>query len=135
MLGRNVAMNNVKTPNIEGLKAYSQSKKDTTLKKVDAAIQKLIKEKGRINFNSVSMESGVSKAYLYNHSDVRERIETLRRQQEGLPSPKQVKREMTDASKDVLIAAKNKRIKALEEENKRLKTELANLRGKLYDKA
>lgn len=81
------------------------------------------------------MVSGVSKAYLYNHSDVRERIETLRRQQEGLPSPKQVKQEMTDASKDVLIAAKNKRIKALEDENKRLKAELANLRGKLYDRA
>lgn len=81
------------------------------------------------------MESGVSKAYLYKHSDVRERIETLRKQQEGLPSPKQVKREMTDASKDVLIAAKNKRIKVLEDENKRLKAELANIRGKLYDKA
>jgi regulator of replication initiation timing len=55
--------------------------------------------KGRINFNSVSMESGVSKAYLYNHSDVRERI------------------------------------KVLEEENKRLKSELANIRGKLHDEA
>jgi hypothetical protein len=61
--------------------------------------------------------SGVSKAYLYNHSDVRERIETLRRQQEGLLSPKQVKQEMTDTSKNVLISAKNKRIKMLEDEN------------------
>lgn len=128
-------MGNAKYPNTEGLKAHAQNKKDAAIKKVDAAIQKLIKEKGRINFNSVSMESGVSKAYLYNHSDVRERIETLRKQQDGLPSPKQVKREMTEASKDVLIAAKNKRIKALEEENKRLKSELAILRGKLYDRA
>ena len=128
-------MDNAKTPNIEGLKAYAQNKKDATLKKVNAAIQKLVKEKGRINFNSISMESGVSKAYLYNHTYVRERIETLRKQQEGLPSPKQVKREMTDASKDVLIAAKNKRIKELEEENKRLKAELATLRGKIYDRA
>ncbi len=40
---------------------------------------------------------------------------------------------MTDASKDVLIAAKNNRIKALEEENKRLKDELMKLRGKFYD--
>jgi Family of unknown function (DUF6262) len=127
-------MDNITHPNTEGLKAHAQRKKETTLKKVDDAIQRLIKSKGRINFNSISMESGVSKAYLYNHSDVRERIETLRRQQEGL-SPTQVKREMTDASKDVLIASKNKRIKVLEEENKRLKTELANLRGKLYDKA
>lgn len=128
-------MDNERIPNTEGLKAYAQNKKDAALKKVDAAIQKLIREKGRINFNSVSMESGVSKAYLYNHSDVRDRIETLRRQQEGLPSPKQVKREMTDASKDVLIADKNKRIKTLEDENKRLKAELATIRGKLYDRA
>ena len=128
-------MNNVKTPNTEGLKAHAKNKKEATLKKVDSAIQKLIKNKSRINFNSISMESGVSKAYLYNHPEVRERIETLRKQQEGLTSPKQIKRDMTDASKDVLLASKNKRIKVLEEENKRLKAELAILRGKLYDKA
>ncbi len=34
---------------------------------------------------------------------------------------------MTDASKDVLIVAKNKRIKELEAENKRLKDELMRL--------
>lgn len=79
---------------------------DHAIKKVDTAIQKLLKDKKRINLNSVSMVSGVSKAHLYNYSEVRERIETLRKQQEGLPSPKQVKREMTDASKDVLNAQK-----------------------------
>jgi hypothetical protein len=45
-----------------------------------------------------------------------------------------VKREMTEASKDVLIAAKNKRIKELETENKQLKDELMKLRGMIYDK-
>jgi predicted translin family RNA/ssDNA-binding protein len=75
----------------------------------------------------------VSKAYLYTHHDIREHIEALRKQQDGLPSPKQVKREMTDASKDVVIAAKNKRIRELEEENKLLKQELQKLRGKLYE--
>ncbi|HEY4432473.1 MAG TPA: hypothetical protein VGN87_15695 [Paenibacillus sp.] len=35
-----------------------------------------------MNFNSVSTELGVSKAYLYNHSEIHERIETLRKQQE-----------------------------------------------------
>ncbi len=47
--------------------------------------------------------------------------------------PKQIKREMTDANKDAVIAAKNKRIKDLEDENKRLKQELQMLRGKLYE--
>lgn len=39
-------MDNAKTPNTDGLKAYAQSKKYITLKKVDTAIQKLIKDKG-----------------------------------------------------------------------------------------
>ena len=45
----------------------------------------------------------------------------FRKQHEGLPSPGQVKREMTDASKDVFIAVKNKHIKELQDENKRLR--------------
>ena len=75
----------------------------------------------------------MSKAYLYTHPDIRDRIDALRKQQEGLCSPKQIKREMTDASKDIVIAAKNKRIRELEEENKLLKQELQKLRGKVYD--
>lgn len=119
--------------NTDGLKAFAQKKKEVTLQKVNEAIQRLIKDKAKINFNSISMESGVTKTYLYNNNEIRDRIETLRRQQEGLPSPKQVKRDMTDASKDILIAAKNKRLKELENENKRLREELAYLRGKIYD--
>ena len=122
------------TRNTEGVRQYAQQKKLSAAVKVDEAIQRLIKQQGKINFNSVSTESGVSKAYLYNHSEIRERIETLRKQQEGIPSAKQVKREMTEASKDVLIAAKNKRIKELETENKQLKDELVKLRGMIYDK-
>lgn len=119
--------------NTEGLINHAHRKSQKTAEKVDEAIQRLVKNKEKINFNSVSEESGVSKAYLYTHPDIRNRIETLRKQQDGLPSPKQVKREMTDASKDVVIAAKNKRIRELEQENKSLKQELQKLRGKVYD--
>ena len=119
--------------NTDGLVNHAHRKSEKSAQKVDEAIQHLIKNKEKINFNSVSTESGVSKAYLYTHPDIRDRIETLRKQQEGLPSPKQVKREMTDASKDVVIAAKNKRIKELEEENRLLKQELQKVRGKMYD--
>lgn len=56
----------------------------------------------------------------------------LRKQQEGLSSPKQVKQKMTDASKDVLIAAKNKHIKELQDEMKRLKDILKRRYGDEY---
>ena len=61
----------------------------------------------------------------------------LRKQQEGLPSPRQMKRGMPDASNNVLIASKNKRIKELEETVKRLKGVLecqyARITIKAYD--
>ena len=121
--------------NTDGLKAFAQKKKKATLQKVNESIQKLIKDKARINFSSVSMESGVTKTYLYNNQEIRDRIEILRKQQEGLSSPRHIKREMTDPNKDILIAAKNKRLKELDTENKRLKEELAYLRGRIYDRS
>jgi len=70
---------------------------------------------------------------LYQHQAIRERIETFRKQQQGLPSRRHIKVEMTDSSKDVLLAAKNKRIKLLEDEIKSLKEQLKRLGGELYD--
>jgi len=87
------------TRNTDGLKTYSKQKKLDTAKKVEEAIKLLIKEKDSINFSSVSERSGVSKAYLYQHQNLRERIEALREQQQGLPSRKHIKSGMTDSSK------------------------------------
>jgi len=132
MLGRNEIMSSSHKRNTEGLSKFREKKAKECQERVDKAIQQLLKEKEKITFNSVAERANVSKKYLYdNHFD---RIDTLRKQQEGLTSPKQVKREMTDASKEVLIAAKNKRIRELEEEVKRLKDILKRRYGEDYDK-
>ncbi len=133
MLERNALMKSKHIRNTEGVKKHAQMKSQEAAQKVDQAIQRLIKTKAKINFNQVAMESGVSKAFLYNNPELRNRIEGLRKQQE-VNSPQTIKRNMTDASKDALIAAKNNRIKKLEAENKRLKDELLKLRGIVYDK-
>ncbi|WP_035322547.1 DUF6262 family protein [Peribacillus kribbensis] len=112
--------------NTNGLKQHAEIKKRLSLEKVEQAVQKMIKNKEKINFNAVADASGVSKSYLYKNEDVRERIVQLREQQEGLPSPKQMKTEMTNKSKDILMAAKNKKIKQLEEELLSIKEELKN---------
>lgn len=132
-LGRNVTVQSSHQRNTEGLKASAKQKQFDTAKKVDEAIRILIKEKALINFNSVSERSGVSKAYLYNHQEVRQRIEGLRQQQQGLPSRKYVKEEMTNTNKDALLMAKNKKIKELESDVKRLKEQLKRLGGDIYD--
>lgn len=113
-----------KNPNIGPLLKSIENKKQKAFQKVDNTIKVMIKQKQKINFNSVAETSGVSKSFLYKYSDIRSRIETLRKQEEGLKTPKQVKREMTKRSKDVIIASLRKRNKDLEEENIKLKEQL-----------
>ncbi|AOR24289.1 DUF6262 family protein [Clostridium taeniosporum] len=126
-------MSNKTNININGLQKYAKEKKEKTLNKVDLAIRTLIKNQKNINFNSVAQTSGVSKAYLYNNKDVRNRIETLREKGFNTISSKRSSKITTESAKDIIIASKNKKIKDLETENRRLKEELMILRGKLYD--
>lgn len=113
-----------KSPNTEPLLRSIQDKKQKAKQKVESTIKEMIKQKEKINFNSVSAKSGVSKPFLYKYSEIRSRIETLREQEEKLDSPNQVKRNMTEHSKDVIIASLRKKVKHLEAENKKLKEQL-----------
>jgi len=113
-----------KNPNTGPLLKSIAEKKQKTFQKVEKTIKEMIKLHVKVNFNSVAEFSGVSKSFLYKHSDIRSRIEALRKQEEGLETPRQVKRGMTEQSKDVIIASLRKRNKFLEEENKNLKDRL-----------
>lgn len=124
-------MSNVK--NTDGLKLKAQEKSQKTRDKVDEAIKRLIRLKASINFNSVANEAGVSKPFLYQNKDIRERIETLRKQQEGVRSSKTIKRNMNDENKDALIEILRNKIKNLENENEQLKSELKKYKGQIYD--
>jgi len=111
-------------PNTEPLLRSIKDRTQKAKQKVESTIREMIKQKEKINFNSVSAKSGVSKPFLYKYSEIRSRIETLRRQEEKLDSPNQVKRNMTEHSKDVIIESLRKKVKHLEEENKKLKEQL-----------
>ena len=78
-------------PNTEPLLRSIEEKKQKTKQKVESTIREMIKQKEKINFNSVSVKSGVSKPFLYKYSDIRSRIETLRKQEEKLESPSRLK--------------------------------------------
>jgi hypothetical protein len=125
-------------PNMQGLLAHAQRKSQETQQRVHQAIDRLLREQQTINFNTVAHAAQVTKSYLYAHQEVRERIEALRAQQgreriERQWSERQQRRERTDRTKDVLLAARDRRIKALEEENRQLKAELKRAYGKLYE--
>ncbi|ACQ53527.1 transposase [Clostridium botulinum] len=118
----------------KGLKKYAKEKTKITLEKVDKAIRELSFNGEKINFNSVATTSGVSKTFLYNNKEVKERIEDLRKKQVNKEINQRAKYDKTAKSKDIIIMAKDKKIKELEKENKKLKKQLELLRGKLYEK-
>jgi hypothetical protein len=105
-------------------------------KGVEDAIATLLREQKLINFNALAKTTDVSKAYLYSQQDLRERIEALRQQgveqmrrERATPSPGK-----TDASRDLVILAKDRRIKALETENQQLQQQLKAALAKAYDR-
>lgn len=118
----------------KGLKKYAEEKTKLTLERVDKAIRELSLSGEKINFNSVATASGVSKTFLYKSEEVKKRIEELRQQQISREMNQRAKYDKTSKSKDIIIMAKDKKIKELEEENKKLKEQLEILRGKLYEK-
>ena len=118
----------------KGLKEYAQNKTKITLEKVDKAIQELSLGEQKINFNSVSNLSGVSKTFLYNNTEIKQRIEELRDKQTEKVIKERLKYDKTDKSKDIIIMAKDKKIKEIQEENRKQKEQLEILRGKLYEK-
>ena len=137
--GENMSVNNEnklthkrETKGIKKNKKNAKKKSEEAYKRVDGALREMALNKEPINFNTVIKKANVSKGFVYQHEEIRQRIEKLRDSQKGI-KPKQVKDKMTDNSKDILLAAKTKKIKELEEENKNLKKELEVLRGKLYD--
>jgi hypothetical protein len=121
--------------NTAGLATHAQQRKEDKRKAVEDAIAALLNAQKPINFNTVAKTALVSKAYLYSQPDLRERIEALRQQgveqtvrERAMHSPGK-----TDASRDLVILAKDRRIKELEAENQRLQQQLKVALAKAYD--
>ncbi|MEC5308594.1 DUF6262 family protein [Bacillus thuringiensis] len=110
----------------EQLRKLHEKRKQTTKVKVEEAIKRLTKVSKAINFNSVAEEAGISKATLYNHPELKERIKFLRNQQEKAFVDSRIKRD--ESNQNAIIASLKRKIeklekskKDLEEENKRLR--------------
>ena len=62
----------------EQIKRLHESRKRQTKELVGLAIERLIEESRIITFGTVAEEAGVTKATIYRHPDLREKVETLR---------------------------------------------------------
>ena len=122
--------------NTTGLVVHAHQRKEEKRKRADEAITLLLRDQQMVNFNVVAKAAGVSKTYLYSQPQLRDRIEALRQQEPEQTIRERVARPKgkTDAGKDVVILAKERRIKELEEENRKLKQQLKTALGRAYDR-
>lgn len=119
-------MDNGNKRNTSGIEKFREEKKARCNSRVEKAICEMAADHVEINFNSLSKKASVSKRYLYdNHFDT---INVLRQKGKN----KTLKSKVTIDGKDVLLAAKNKRIKELEAEVARLKEILKIRYGQTY---
>jgi Family of unknown function (DUF6262) len=105
---------------IEALQEAASQKAQEAHLRVEQALERIIKQNQKINFQSVAHSANVSTAYLYKHEEIKNQIITLRDQQKNQSKPKQVP-VASDNSKSVMI-------NALREETKRLRMEMSELR-------
>nr|WP_231510503.1 DUF6262 family protein [Fischerella sp. PCC 9605] len=94
-------------------------------------MHKLTQENRPITFANVAREAGLSVSYLYKYPEIRERIESLRKQQLKAGKPTETQK-ASDNSKSVIIYQLRDRIKQLEAEITGLRRVNEGIAGRLY---
>lgn len=89
----------------------------------EKAIKELIKENRAISFSTVAEKANVSRVYLYQNKDIKERIESLKNQ---FFSKKSVPLQLrpSESSKDTIVVTLKQRIEKLDRENSGLRSHL-----------
>lgn len=110
-----------KSPDTAGIKAAAKKKSDETLTKVLDALKIMEEQTLSINFNSVSNFTGVTKAWLYKQTEVKDLIDKARGTKNNLLMQEQA----------VQLGLKNKEIDILTKQNKHLRQQISELRQQL----
>nr|WSX47653.1 DUF6262 family protein [Streptomyces sp. NBC_00974] len=80
-------MTDARTKRTQTLAAAAKAKSQAKTEAAEKAIRVLVKRGEPITFQAVQREASVSHAFLYNHPDLRGRIERLRAQARPVPAP------------------------------------------------
>lgn len=120
--------------NTKNLEAGWKKRSDDAREKAFKAIEKIKSSKGSVNFNSIHVESGLSKNYLYTNEEIRAEIIRERDKEQARSEAYRKKYDKTSKSKDVVIESKDKYIAKLQAENELLRREINQLRAMIYEK-
>lgn len=121
--------------NIDGLQRTAQQKAVMTKQRAEEAIALLQRSHRPITFTAVAETARVSTAWLYANEDIKQRILHLRAQQTPkAPISLPPREQASNASKDTMIAALQKRVKEQAAEIRELKRQLEVVYGQFAKK-
>lgn len=115
--------------NIEGLQRSAKLRSKAAVERANTAIRQMQAEEAPINFRTVAALAGVSTAWLYNTTPLRDRIMKLR-----VATKTPVQNESTNRrflSQERVITTLRLRIRQLEAKNEDLKEHLERVYGQL----
>jgi hypothetical protein len=119
--------------NTEGLRAHAQKKAEQTKLRAEDAITLLLHERRPINFKTVAETARISTAWLYGNDTLKQRIIQLRAHYPPKPQVKiPPKEQASSASKEAMIAALQKRVRAQAAEIEQLKRQVEVAYGLLH---
>jgi hypothetical protein len=113
---------------LDHLARATQAKHDAALTRAEAGLRRLIKSGAPVNFRTVAAEAGVSLDFLYRTPQLRERVETLRAQQQPRPAPSSPK---PTTPTNAVVATLTAKLRQAREENTHLRAQLAAAHGEL----
>jgi Family of unknown function (DUF6262) len=113
------------------LVAAARQRHEQTLAKAIAALHDLDQAGAPINFAAVA-EHGVSRSWLYTQTDLKDEIRRIRAFREPRTGAASTRREpASDASLRNRLSLAHHRIRELDDENHRLRDQIAHLHGQL----
>src|SRR6266567_2318675 len=113
------------TRNTNGLITNASGRTTAAGQRASKALDDMEAEGAAINFQSVAERGSVSPGFLYGSPELRQRIEAARARQTGRREIARARQARTDAGVQVLLAAKDRRIRDLEAEVRDLTRQLA----------
>lgn len=116
--------------NTLGLRKSAQARHQQAMQRAEEGIGRLLHQGRPVNFHTVAEAANVSTAWLYQHAEIRSRIEHLR--QQSSQKDASPKTRSSDSSKDAMLAALRERVRLVEAENRQLRQQLEVVYGQLY---
>jgi hypothetical protein len=101
--------------------------------RVRAALRELDSDGAALTFAAVAQRAGVSRAFLYQHAELRSQIEALRTAQAAAPSGLPVRQRASEASLRARLRAALDQSQRQREEIARLREELALAHGRVRE--